>query len=1188
VTLELVQALRQAILPISVQLPASSGDAVTVPSDARLHLGPLLLAGGEADGSRGSKDTADGGQAAAAESAAPRWQRPARPSEVRATLTESIGVAGLYELDVRVTTDIPVLSPEMLRRVMPFCFTLEAVQSLPNEPWLPDRCEDTYLHISPQVSKTTACLVGAFPPVRSGSRPHNSTVRFSEPVVWLLGFSPPHKIREWLQHEGLVVEVHDRDLRPPEVEEDAEGEASADGGSAAAAAAEEETAEDKAAKAERERNSGKRVPHPHGVARFTLGSLLESQSLEVRMRADVFPGRSDKKQRRAEELSEGLRAAGLLEEEGMQKVAQRGGLDKREDTTDYHEFGTVCTIRAALAVPFPKARDIRQQDEVTCRETWSASEQRHGEEGSSIFQAVAPEEGGTVAGSCAPVEDGPHALPFRAKVALEDGAEIAGPWRRQRQDAETDQQRLQAAADAQIGAEDPEAAAAAVQAVADELAGEERKGLDCRFERFGRFVVVVDESNLDFISAVLRKVMEWNADVKKIDPSSAELSTYQLTDAEKQDPHFDILTGVALLDGKSRIFVLEGLRDQGLKAMLEHIKAGKRANDSEFKLLNNPEIGYSRRLYADFGSLKLKQIKIRMPLEDLAAKPDLYSVSGSMSDATASGIQAIKQLMGLKQMSRLRALRHGSAFPEASNLLDLEILYGGFITDAELEGRAESRRSPGRSRSRRSIAAAAAAAAAEETSAAESVVAEPNVVTLRPQEILQARTMKKSKRKTDLNQDNTVYDQKLRLRESSSVPDFRQVNKTMVKQQSEDLVKLNESLGKVRIRDTSFLEGQQVYIYSGQKLQSSELHKDHMRKHMDPEQAKQSWTYNPDYLTSTFEFTGAQPPGLNTHQDKCPADSYANVEGDDRPKWRPQHARPKEEFRKPGRDLHPSRGEDLQEGFVDNEWQSLPMGVERRKPVAVHVRYEPDKVPHRRVISERPFDASRMQPGPRNFGPTSDQESVHYHGRLPGENRYAEAERHSIREKDRANSKIIDERRHGQHMRIFGKDATRRGITDLDRNELLLKDKPSFRLRGKLDHTMPHTIRNLEEYHETGQPAKEWQARLRENDGSPPYEVHTGTYLPRDPEVTQGMKRAVSSGTLGKAPWQHKAASFEATKTLGNYQSAKDFNLTRPPAQKKVSESHVCKNASRSTIQADERRHLAYQRPADYGIRLLS
>ena len=38
-------------------------------------------------------------------------------------------------------------------------------------------------------------------------RPHNKGADFIEPIVWLLGLAPPHAVREWMQHEGLVVEA---------------------------------------------------------------------------------------------------------------------------------------------------------------------------------------------------------------------------------------------------------------------------------------------------------------------------------------------------------------------------------------------------------------------------------------------------------------------------------------------------------------------------------------------------------------------------------------------------------------------------------------------------------------------------------------------------------------------------------------------------------------------------------------------------------------------------------------------------------------------------------------------------------------------------------------------------------------------------------------------------------------------
>ncbi|CAJ1409248.1 unnamed protein product [Effrenium voratum] len=228
VTLEFVKAIQRAKLPVSVALEGAGAPV----SDAKICLGPLLLAGSEAL----SPETYRTGEP-------PRSKRLRPTNSVSASFTESVGVAGLYSLDVFVAMDKPLLSQEMMLRLMPACFRVEMLQGLPNEKWLPQKCEEVFVEIYPKLSSASEGLSETCPRMQSERRPHNTTADFTEPVVWLLGFAPPHALREWMQHEGLVVEVHDRDPKQKKVDESAP--------------------------------ITQAPVHGHGVARFPLGPLLQ-------------------------------------------------------------------------------------------------------------------------------------------------------------------------------------------------------------------------------------------------------------------------------------------------------------------------------------------------------------------------------------------------------------------------------------------------------------------------------------------------------------------------------------------------------------------------------------------------------------------------------------------------------------------------------------------------------------------------------------------------------------------------------------------------------------------------------------------------------------------------------------------------------------------------------------------------
>eukprot|EP00933_Yihiella_yeosuensis_P061875 TRINITY_DN64749_c0_g1_i1.p1 TRINITY_DN64749_c0_g1~~TRINITY_DN64749_c0_g1_i1.p1 ORF type:complete len:1270 (-),score=259.71 TRINITY_DN64749_c0_g1_i1:157-3966(-) len=1173
VTFELVQAIQNGVLPLTVN---TSEGGSQVPGEAKIHLGPLLLAGGNAL----CHETLRPGEPA-------RSKRLRPTSSVSASWTETIGVSGLYRLEVSVSTDMPILAPEMLQRLMPACFRVESVSGLPNESWLPEKCEDVFVQVKPQLSDVTAVLGETCVPLKSASRPHNKSAHFAEPMVWLLGLAPQHAIREWLQHEGLVVEVHDRDPRPKKAKTQA-SESTEDRIPDASAVAEGEGEE---AKAEKE------AIHGHGVARFSLGSLLKSETLELALRADVYPNRGDKKRRRYEAMSnDKLQCKTLLGEEGAASIARRAGLDKREDTTNYHYQGTVCTIRAAFAVPVAEHFAIQAAEEKAHRDRWEETEEQLEESNVWAGKSMTLKSLGETAGADGPASPeptkwAPKATPHRAKYE-----EVCGPWRRSSAEADEDHKKMAEAAEA--AGEEEGAALAAVQEIAKQLLAAQavghkeglasaKEGMDCRYERYGRILLNTKEaqaSDREIVKKVINTMRDVNAAILGLDPMSGMFLVRELSEEEQADPHLDLLTGFSILDGRQRIFVIEGLREgHSWQKLLDVIPRGPEAP----KLLHNPSIGFGERLYSSFGP-RLKQVKVRGSLEALSIRPGLYSWSASSSDADLAGNEAPKQLRDLANLARLRQLRPSICFPKASQLLQMELLYGAYVTDEELEGdlpKPQKKKAP-RKQQQLSPTAAASATLSKGDILQQAV----DDSELDPSALGGTRRLKsRVTRNPQLNQQNPDYEQSTELARSASVPDFRRLNKELVRQQSDANVKMNDLLGKKRERETPFLDGQEVYLYSSQKLNSAELQKDWMRKHMEGHEGEKMWSYSACYMSQSFDFAGAAPPGVHAHQSSCPNDSYARLPEDDRPVYRGLiHARPKEAYRKPERDVHPVRVDFLTDDpYVENEWFQNAAGNDRGGPVGAKVSFELDQVPHQRRHTQRPFDSQHqhLKPG-LDFGPQEGFESVHYHGRPPGAYLGMEALEDNKREKEAHEKKM----KAHKTMRIFSQGQTRTSITDLDRTERLLKDAPSLPMRGRLDFRNPESIRTDEEFHELGRPDLEWHARLRENDSSPPYNVTTGAHLRRDPEVGTGLKRASQSGKLVAAPWKHQSTltltNNVTNKGLCSYSSHHDFDGTRKPPQSRVREDILWKSASRTGISEKDRSRKEYLRPHHYGVTL--
>jgi len=1208
VSAQFIQALQKAVLPISIDLgtgdapnakDAKKGEAVSGDPNtkaggvARLHPGPLLLANDGEDG-----------------------DLPRRPSEVCASLTETTGFPGIYKLEVKVVTDIPVLSREMLDRLMPACICVDVVRGLPNELWLTTECEDVHVEVYPQVGANTKQIAEDYFRSKSIKRPHNTFVKFAEPTIWLLGSVPLHTAREWIQNEAIFVEVHDRDLRrtedPPVITDDMDEEARAE--------------------AERKRKRIEDRIHPHGLARFKIAPLLASKNLTVGLRAEVFPNRGNNKKIRAE-TAVPLKPAELLGDNGREIIADASAVGKTEVAPEYLATGAVCTMNVTLAVPVPQARHIQAKEEAAESDEWTSKEQREGE--SNIWICDSPSKDDADAKQGSPGKGGKTqkrgsveepASPLspradikaapkkrcRAKVATSEEEVVHGPWRASKEEAESDEQHLLALLE-KSGAEAHEV----VSKAAEELKSTNSLGVDRRYERFGRVVIIADDNDTQTNKAVLECVKQLNAETLGINPDSAEMLIREFHDDEKANPHLDVLTGFSVLDGKCRLMVIEGLREHGLKRLLKAVPRDARRNDANFKMLHNPEVGFSERQYMDFGA-KLYQLKVRVPIEKLAAKPEHYVVMAKINEDSLVGMKVPATLMAIKKMERLHHLREGTTFPKAAHVEQLNILFGDYLSDGMMEGNPvalenqKDAKMPMRQTFRRSIKGEL-----ETVNVLAQTAPHPQGRTLLPSSTLtHSQTTRNIMQKTgclaewpqgetemktqvlrdlpisvpdipsprpQLDHWNKSYGKTLRMRQTVSEPNLMSRNKERVKERSDANVHLNHILNKRQPRQTPFLDGQEVYLYSGQKHNCCEKQKVWMRESMSTEQAHTMYTYAPNYLSGTFEISEAgAESGKRVHQARCPTDTYARLPGDNRDVWRSTPARPKEEYRKPPRDLSAARGDELHEQFVDGEWFKLPIGDSRHKPVAVHIRYEPGKIPHHRRITERPFDRNQVSAKGQEFGPKSMNESVHYnaHG-APGHDRHANVEGENVRQRDEQKNKIVGER----YMRTYAKSETRRGVTCTDREEPLLKDPSVKTWRGSgLDDKLPTTIRTFEPYHGAGNPAVEFQARMRDNDTSAPYDVSTGGYIKRDPDI--GTKRAVLSGTLKRAPWRHEAAQQPAKPVHFEYVSNNDFDATRMPGKSIHDESHLWKNASRTILSSTEKSSPQFRRPKDFGIQI--
>ena len=102
------------------------------------------------------------------------------------------------------------------------------------------------------------------------------------------------------------------------------------------------------------------------------------------------------------------------------------------------------------------------------------------------------------------------------------------------------------------------------------------------------------------------------------------MSTKELSAEERNNRSLDFLGGFSFIDNESRVYVIEGRGGPGNSVdRFYRMNERERPNDHKFKMLYNPNIKYSCRLYQDFNCV-LKVIKIRGSLSKLVSDPDIY------------------------------------------------------------------------------------------------------------------------------------------------------------------------------------------------------------------------------------------------------------------------------------------------------------------------------------------------------------------------------------------------------------------------------------------------------------------------------------------------------------------------------------------------------------------------------------
>nr|KAF6348929.1 hypothetical protein mMyoMyo1_007286 [Myotis myotis] len=140
--------------------------------------------------------------------------------------------------------------------------------------------------------------------------------------------------------------------------------------------------------------------------------------------------------------------------------------------------------------------------------------------------------------------------------------------------------------------------------------------------QFGRIVFVFDSKKISLLYSLLQDITMINAKALDLDSYPITilqqiLSAFKIRVKVQERPDLDVLTGFHLLDGKIHLLILEGLADQGLKRLWEsHQSRITKAECGKHKVLYNSQLLFQQRLYADLDTI-LYHMHLCKPLSQL-------------------------------------------------------------------------------------------------------------------------------------------------------------------------------------------------------------------------------------------------------------------------------------------------------------------------------------------------------------------------------------------------------------------------------------------------------------------------------------------------------------------------------------------------------------------------------------------